>query len=638
MASELKEMKRNEPKGSSTCETGLSAGQHTKLDQDPVESARPEPTPSCTSSRSIQEVGVVQVKCEPSSDDSPGSVSLGRVELLHSQSVTSSSGSSCVPETKPRPGVKPDHFKWINLPSATSLEEQDNRDDLKLTAYDVIAGVISTPPIKPLEPEATDNSSAKAPSIAGQSSAPVLTPTSSQLPTAANGSIVPGSRKDQHNLVHELDEFSKIMDEVTQEQTAIELAAATNKELDNFRQLYPSALSGDNLGSFHRHKLSHLASQTQEPLQQRSLFSKEKTPVEHGRPNVPRPLSLFNEIPASPSRKQHQVPHTPTTPLEHFSLPSLSPSRTLGAIGQHSQPHPLTPHKTPGTPNLHTTHHHTPHPNAPHQHTPHPNTPHQRTPHPSTPHQHTPHPNTPHQHTPHPNTPHQHTPHPNTPHQHTPHPNTPHQHTPHLNTPHPNTPHQHTPHPSAPHQHTPHPNAPHQHTPRPNAPHQHTPHPNTLHFPQHHLVNSAPFPNPTTSYSLHRACPQYPPTSFSVGHTPFGFDAMEQNNFSSLPGEVWSSHVDPFPPSRPLAHDQGSPSVASQGTLRDSIMARVSSRVVALAGQKRPPHLDLSAAPPPSKMKGVLNHGPVETTHISPLTQYPAPPGHAPSLPNHQSL
>ena len=593
--------------------------------------------------------------------------------------------------------LKADPSKWGSLCTL----ERDTRDDLKLTAYDVIAGVISTPPIKPLEPEGENGTSKLKPLASlttgtappsttattilqptSQATSPVTTPTTS---TTSCCTSLPKVTKEQHYLVHELDEFSKIMDAVTQEQTAMELAAAETvysepshepslvspylsispscppREISVpnnsfYQQKYPQVQAAQKQSQvvhqdYHHHQHHQHHHHQQQQQHSASMPAECKSPLLLS--GVSGRLSVLSDLPSSSSSQP--VPPTPTTPLEHFSsssqlVPPTTPLEHFTSFSSPSHSYLTTSSAArAGTSHLST------HPGIPHlpshpstSHLPsHPSTSHLPS-HPST--SHLPlHPSTSHLPS-HPSNSH-HPLHPVNLHA-PPHPGA----TPHI-SPHSGTTPHITPHPGTTPRISPHQCSPQQVVcqPYPSTP----PHP----FPYNH-------PPDTNSYlssgsasvgdswsSTHRHQPpqvigvcqgrapitsahrQQPPQVIGVcqGRAPITSSHRQQppQVIGVCEGQapITSPHQQQSPQvigvcqgRAPItsAHRQQPPQVIgvcqgrapitsasiSQGSLKDSILARVSSRVVAIAGQKRPPMLDLSGVPS-SKRKGggsMLDH------------------------------
>lgn len=266
------------------------------------------------------------VKREPETDDQHSSPTKVGTEFTYNHGL----------ELK-RQSKKTDSVKWSSLNGA-----EDTRDELKLTAYDVIAGVINTHPIQPLEQDsdssltqsASPSSSVKLRdgnmnSVTATASASATPITSLPAPPPSNPTLT--KNKDQHSLVQDLDEFSKVMHRVTQEQIAKERRVSFGTELEppvypnhsrTSRHLDPppyfpirQSCSERNGDYYHPPKYTQQA-----PLPQVDSVYQPKS--------VTQPQVLTSDPPVS------NVPVTPTTPLEHFS-------------NFHSPPPP--PHLTPLT-------------------------------------------------------------------------------------------------------------------------------------------------------------------------------------------------------------------------------------------------------------------------------------------------
>ena len=243
--------------------------------------------------------------------------------------------------------------KWTSLSSG-----EDARDDLKLTAYDVIAGVISTPLIKPLEPEA-DNGTSSPLKLTGNK-----LPTSSTTPTATPTTISAATpelskNKEQHSLVQDLDEFSKVMHQVTQEQRAKERRDSLASELETYpcHSRDPCLLSPPPYIStgpienttFYRQKYPPI--QTVPPSQsQDRCFHQSSANVMESKPRMllPSPTRCVLNEAQPPLLSNTKVPQqTPTTPLEHFpSFPS-PPGTHLPHPTSQSPAQGCPPHSSP---------------------------------------------------------------------------------------------------------------------------------------------------------------------------------------------------------------------------------------------------------------------------------------------------
>ena len=382
------------------------------------------------SSEGAMEVGgAVFIKTEPGTPDClPSSLCYGdgrdRAEADPDKFVSNKSDPEGVKRRLSLP-LKGEQSKWNSL----STPEHDTRDDLKLTAYDVIAGVISTPPIKPLEPEG-ESATSKLKVLAGQTaSTPTLTTiTSSNIqhpatpdpvsllpattPPTSNSSRLP---KEQRYLVHELDEFSKILNEVTQEQTAMELASVETVYSEHSREPHlaspyvsgpppghrevattntsfyqknsqlqgtPSSSSQVVEQDYQPHQQPYHCHQQQQHLQQQQQQQQQQ---QHSssvsmecKSRVPGRLRVLSDPPttsSSSSSSSQPMPHTPTAPLEHFTsfpapsnTPLAAPATALPGTSlpelpgvPHLPAHPGTSHPPPG---IH--HHQSPHPGTTH--------------------------------------------------------------------------------------------------------------------------------------------------------------------------------------------------------------------------------------------------------------------------------
>lgn len=271
----------------------------------------------------------VLIKKEPDSDDNLSSPSKVGPELAAFNTTTESL------ELKRRLSqttAKTDVRKWGSLNGS-----EDSQDELRLTAYDVIAGVISTPPIEPLEQD-TDISHIIAPrngvplpssssSKAGESP---ITPTTSIITSTTTSVALPAkNKKDQQTLDQDLDEFSKVYDLVTQEQKAKERRHSLANELEpavyprqrpahlldppppylTMGQPGPLQLSSQN--NYYQHKYMQLQTPPPSQSQVNSAYQPK---------NVKPQLILSSAcVAGSPTSGANHIPATPTTPLEHFT-------------------------------------------------------------------------------------------------------------------------------------------------------------------------------------------------------------------------------------------------------------------------------------------------------------------------------
>lgn len=344
-----------------------------------VEAANsPPPTPIVTIAKRhhvIPPDTKVFIKREPESDDGLSSPS-------KSGPVFTSTKSDChsqMFELKPRlsQSAKTDMSTWSSLNGT-----DDTRDELKLTAYDVIAGVISTPPIQPLEQD-TDTlhtSKSVSPSSssnrkAGESSTVPTTPTVSTTTTTASLPLPSvtciKSKKNQHTLVQDLDDFSKVMDQVTQEQIAKERRDSFASEVES-PPVYPGqsrsahllesspylvlsqpCLQSQNSSDNYYHQKYARLQAPSHPSQTQVDSAYQPKGVPKSQLILPTPCVL-NDPPTSSS---NHLPTTPTTPLEHFSsfqCPPPPPLLSLAPPPNHSTPTlgpgPATPRACPPPP------------------------------------------------------------------------------------------------------------------------------------------------------------------------------------------------------------------------------------------------------------------------------------------------
>ncbi len=235
---------------------------------------------------------------------------------------------------------------------------EDTRDELKLTAYDVIAGVISTPPIQPLEQDAditcTNKSPVSSAAKAGESHPTThsITPTLSAATTASlitHTTTLTNKKKDQLSLVKDLDEFSKVMHQVTQEQRAkerrrrdslaseMEYPASQSHPAHLLNQSSPYLAMGQPcpLPSHQNNKNYYQQQQKYTPLQAPpAQVDSAYQPKSVTKPQVILP-GLSSSVRSEPSSSAaNHVPGTPTTPLEHFSAFHSPPSHVPLASNQ----------------------------------------------------------------------------------------------------------------------------------------------------------------------------------------------------------------------------------------------------------------------------------------------------------------
>ena len=242
--------------------------------------------------------------------------------------------SECQNQQRSSQSTRTDVSKWTSAPTTT----EDTRDELTLTAYDVIAGVISTHPIQPLEKDsdvATSQSSSAKQSLTTFSTSITTTTTSS------SSSVPPiKSKKDQHTLVQDLDEFSKVMDQVAQEQIAKERRFSSGNELElmysahdptsylRMKQSCPVESNG-----YFRQK--YIPNQSNSQVDSTYHHKNAKSQLV-----LPRLCVTAGEPPVSNGN------HTPTTPLEHYSFQSPSPHIAGSPVLSSSQTCPPPPYSS----------------------------------------------------------------------------------------------------------------------------------------------------------------------------------------------------------------------------------------------------------------------------------------------------
>lgn len=249
--------------------------------------------------------------------------------------------------------LKTDMSKWSSLNGA-----EDTRDELKLTAYDVIAGVISTPPIEPLEQDA-DNShttlyNGPSPPSANSKSDAFITTCSTMTTTTTTSAPLPTpafskNRKDQQTLVQDLDEFSKVYHQVTQEQIAKERRHSLASELEpaaypgqSHQRPTPPYIAVDRARQLSQNDSTyyqqHKYGQLQAPPSIQSQVNSTYQPKNVKSQLVLPPACVMTESPAS---NASHIPATPTTPLEHFSnFQSPPPHHPLATPTNQTAPPP----------------------------------------------------------------------------------------------------------------------------------------------------------------------------------------------------------------------------------------------------------------------------------------------------------
>lgn len=295
----------------------------------------------------------ILIKKEPESSDTTSSPCTMAPEL-----PTFNTSDIEQKQRVPKAGVS----KWDSL-----KESEDTRDELKLTAYDVIAGVISTPPIKPLEQD-TDNHSVprNGISLSSSNSKAGNAPTSSVTTSVTASTTLPATSsafiQDQQTLDQDLDEFSKVYDQVTQEQKAKERRHSIATELEPI--VYPHEQPPHILDPPPRQRPSHLLDPPPYlsvgqpcPSQQNGFFQHKyvqiRTPTQSqvNPAYIPKNInpqqilsSTCGSLTDSPTSGGNHLPTTPTptptTPLEHFSNFQSSPHFVPGPSHNQSTPPP----------------------------------------------------------------------------------------------------------------------------------------------------------------------------------------------------------------------------------------------------------------------------------------------------------
>lgn len=271
-----------------------------------------------------------------------------------------------IPETTPHSKTESHGELKRRLSSKTVKTDSSSskwsgaEDELTLTAYDVIAGVINTRSIQPLEQDVdsvhTKVSSASPPSKKGRENAiHSITPTVSNSTATSTTSAcsISSLSKKKDSLVKDLNEFSKVMHQVAQEQIEKERRVSLGTELEA-----PVYLSPSNGLPYHGIGQSH----PNENYRQK-YFQLQAAPSNRSQVNATYPpksaaksqlvLSGLNDPPVS---NGNHLPATPTTPLEHFSTFQSShlPLAANGSPVLHSPQHPLHPHLANGSPVLHS--------------------------------------------------------------------------------------------------------------------------------------------------------------------------------------------------------------------------------------------------------------------------------------------
>ncbi len=289
-----------------------------------------------------------------------------------------------------------------SLTPRSSSYSDDAGDDLSLSAEDCISGVISTPPIKPLE-EGDDVLTTPSPATT-----PTLITNKAKSKSITRASLSPSNplmnstvqigpdtkntdKKNfpvKGNLVQDLDDFTKVMEMVAKEQLAKERQATFStpqQQMNDPSQrrspphpilspppYYPPPRGQSSNGGQYRHTpISQTNYLTQSQQQQYPVtpiprkMSIMESPLENRQPTRPHSLQMSKHpqqltlsdaspqvdsaqlmsptllsTPCTPGATlgytpiNTQPPHTPTTPLDHFS--AISTHQLARSPSQHS--------------------------------------------------------------------------------------------------------------------------------------------------------------------------------------------------------------------------------------------------------------------------------------------------------------
>ena len=371
----------------------------------------------------------MSIKTEPrSGENTPQQCARSPVEHFPTKPTTLFPGgkSNGPPKTKRRRYSIPTS---ISSGPRSSSYSDDAGDDLSLSAEDCISGVISTPPIKPLE-EGDDVMTTPSPTtsipLVGPKrndtrslhiknrvtpSPPIENAAPSQSSRVQTGLVLPKTENTfptkGDSLFQDLDDFTRVMEMVTKEQLAKERQASldlTSSQYSPPKRMtppyYPSGSQPSNGGPPQAagHLPTTQSNYTMQQPQQQQQFKYPVTPVprrvstqqdpsmenrQQARPHSllemqahkhPRPMTLsgvspqvespqlmsptFLATPQTPittpgypnpsthctmsvpdhQRMNSQPPHTPTTPLEHFSTFSLPPAQQSTRSPTQSRP------------------------------------------------------------------------------------------------------------------------------------------------------------------------------------------------------------------------------------------------------------------------------------------------------------
>ena len=243
-----------------------------------------------------------------------------------------------------RPYGTPDAKRKRLLPSPmrghsfSSTEEADD-DDLKLRAEDCIDGVISTPPIKPLEegddPPITPSPTSMATNVRCPSNPPTNTSTGSVSNTPSTPTLASSqekfSRKNSTNVAEDLNEFYRIMNQVAEKErlSSATTASSSSNHIDMYKST--SASPPSRLGAQSSSVLPSPPPYHTTPPRHSQAISRPPTASYYG----PRHISLSVSR-ASPAASTSSASSSPGG--VHLFNPALLPASSLGL--QQTQLHP----------------------------------------------------------------------------------------------------------------------------------------------------------------------------------------------------------------------------------------------------------------------------------------------------------
>ena len=329
----------------------------------------------------------VSIKTEPDSgENTPQQCARSPVEHFPTKPTTLFPGgkSTGPPKTKRRRYSIPTSLS-SGGPRSSSYSD-DAGDDLSLSAEDCISGVISTPPIKPLE-EGDDVMTTPSPTtnvpLAGPKrndarpihiknrvtpSPPIESAAPSQLSRAQTGP--PVSKNSENNftpkgdsLFQDLDDFTRVMEMVTKEQLAKERQASldlsTSQQLVNDRHSPPQRMTPPYYPSVSQlpnasipnggppQATRHLPTTQSNYVMQQQQFKHPITPVPR-RASTQEPVLENRHLPRPPSLLDMQA-HKHPRPM---SLTGVSPQvESPQLMSPTILPTAQTPITTPGYPN-----------------------------------------------------------------------------------------------------------------------------------------------------------------------------------------------------------------------------------------------------------------------------------------------